>query len=195
MNGFSEVLSATNRRQVWEKAKMQGADGRLCYVNPEASSGTLAAMKYPPTQGSKESAQTGAYADGKNIGNNNGLSSEIEPTPDEFEMPPPPNEGPVHWAIAKIQSTFGKTEDPGWSDDDFERIATALRLCGDRNEGIRLGLRRQLMNNCGRLINLIRRNAQWSAFGERLGRISPIFDATSPAETIMEVINRNLARR
>jgi len=33
-NGFSELLSSTNRRAVWEKAKALGANGRLCMVNP-----------------------------------------------------------------------------------------------------------------------------------------------------------------
>jgi hypothetical protein len=120
----------------------------------------------------------------------------VEIVPREPEMPPPPNEAPVEWAIQRIESSLRSTEnEPDWSDKDIARFAPAARLCTDPEEAIRRGLKRQFLNTCGRLaasIHLNNCSEGWTTFGERLRRISPIFDVTLTVERAIEFIETRL---
>ena len=89
-------------------------------------------------------------------------------TPDDFEMPPPPNTAPVEWAIVKIESTLCKRKEPRWSDQDFSEFRGAWRVVSNREEAIPRGLQRRFAIALDRLLWRITSKSEqgeWASLG------------------------------
>lgn len=118
-------------------------------------------------------------------------------TLDEFEMPPPPNTGPVEWAITKIETTLRKRKEPGWSEDDAICLQTAVLLCANREEAIPRGLQKRLGLDVGKFGDCIIRHsnkAPWGRFGRFARTIVPMLDGVCAVAEACDVIDAIVER-
>ncbi|HKP05444.1 MAG TPA: hypothetical protein VJU77_18995 [Chthoniobacterales bacterium] len=122
--------------------------------------------------------------------------ADVATVDDYDEMPHPPNTALVEWVITKIEATFRKRKEPGWSGDDLICLGKAVQLCGDREESIPRGVQKRFARSCGKLATPIirhRGDTGWMEFGEKVRRISAVVDAALSLDKAIALIGACLA--